>query len=126
MLFFLMSLSPSPGHRITAGQPHRAAAGLADRAGLPVRPPQRERAPGAGETADPGPAERRAGQLPQAAVSAPAGAATLGEGAGEAPAPGGGHRGQTPPKGGGVQAAGGEVLSYLRAVWEQIVMAKDV
>lgn len=110
MLFFLMS---SSGHHFTVGQSHWASAGL------PARPPQRERAPGAGETTDSGPAERRAGQLPQAAVSAPAGAAALGEGEGEAPAAGGGHRGQAPTKGGGVQTAGGEVFCWTWGLWNR-------
>lgn len=60
-------------------------------AGLPARPPQGKCAPGAGETANSGPSKRRAGQLPQAAVSAPTGAAALGEGEGEAPPASRGH-----------------------------------
>lgn len=110
MLFHLVSCVSS-GHCFAAGQSDRAAAGLTDGAGLPARPPQGERAPGAGEAADSGLAERGAGQPPQAAVAAPAGAAALGEGEGEAPPAGGGYRGQATTKRGGVQEDGGEVLS---------------
>lgn len=87
------------------GQPRGAAASL------PARSPQGKRPAGAGEAANSGPAERRTGQFPQTAVAAPAGAAALGEGAGEAPAAGGGHRGSSPAEGGGVQAAGGDRTS---------------
>lgn len=108
---FLLCLSLSSGHHDTVGQSHWAAAGL------PPGPPQRERSPGAGETADYSPAERGAGQLPQAAVSAPAGAAALGEGEGAAPPASRGHRGQTPTEGGGVQTTGGEALCPTWGLW---------
>lgn len=106
----LMLCPRSPGHHRAAGQPHGAAARLSDGARLSARAPQRQRAAGAGEAAHARPAEGGAGQLPQAAVSAPAGAAALGEGARAAPAAGGGHRGPAEAPGGGVPAAGGEEL----------------
>lgn len=102
-------LPSSLGHHIAAGQSHRAAAGLADRPSVPAWPSQRKCAPGAGETADSGPAERGTSQFSQAAVSTSAGAAAVGKGEREAPAAGWGHWSQAPTKGGRVQTTGGRV-----------------
>lgn len=108
-LNILPPLFASQGGHIAVGQPRGAAAGL------PTRSPQGKRAAGAGEAANSGPAERRTGQLPQTAVAAPTGAAALGEGAGEAPAAGGGRRGSPAAEGGGVQAAGGDGTSCTKS-----------
>lgn len=120
LTFFL-----SPGNHFTAGQSDWTPTSLFERASFPSGPPPWERAPGAGEAADAGAAERRTGQFSQAPVSAPSGAAALGEGARKAPAAGGGHGGPARSERGGVQTIGGEysqtsdpdVECLIKLVW---------
>lgn len=113
-------LFASQGGHSAVGQPHGTAAGLA------ARSPQGKRPAGAGEAANSGPAERGTGQLPQTAVTAPAGTAALGEGAREAPAAGGSHRGSSAAAGRRVQAAGGDDTSCTESIVSKMLESQNL
>lgn len=105
----IIFLSLLPGHRLSAGQSHRAPAGLSPhrRTGALRRPePRHGRAPRAGETEEPGEAPRGDGQLPASAEPAQAGAGALGARAREAQAAGRGGGAEAEGERGRMQATG--------------------